>query len=205
MIDSAVALFSDKGVDNVSVRELTSHAQVNVAAINYHFGSKEQLAELVFEQLTARISKSRADELERVLAAAKARASRPELESIVRAFIRPYVDLSMRTEGALLAQFILQHRLRPSAMTARLIGKYFDPLARAFIDAMAQACPAVPRTEFYWRYTFMVSTVVLTVSDTTRINRLVRLSDGKADPSDTTALEGALTRFLLGALSAPKA
>ncbi|WP_178130350.1 TetR/AcrR family transcriptional regulator [Reyranella sp. CPCC 100927] len=203
IVETAIELFAAKGIDNVSVRELTGHAKVNVGAINYYFGSKAKLAELVFEQLAIRISKRRIDDLERVLRDAAGRSARPDLASVVRAFIRPYVDPAMKTEGALLAQLILQHRLRPTSTTMRLIKKHFDPLAQRFVGALAQCCPEIPRPEFYWRYTFMVSTVVLTVSDLSPRHRLVRLSAGTADPSDAAATEEALVRYLVGAMSAP--
>ncbi|GAA5233209.1 TetR/AcrR family transcriptional regulator [Verticiella sediminum] len=202
IIESALSLFASKGVDNVSLRELTAHAGVNLAAVNYHFGSKEGLAQTVYEELAKRVNRRRLDELERIMGAAAAQKARPVLEDVVMSFVRPYLAPD-GTEGALLAHLILQHRLSPTDMTAKLMRKHFDPMAKKYIAALAAACPEVETAEFYWRYMFMVSTVVLTMTDRSKGNRLVKLSAGSADPADAVALGEALVRYLCGAMRAP--
>lgn len=52
IIESAIKLFSTKGFEGTSVREIAADAGVNVAMINYYFGSKEKLFEKVVEQRT---------------------------------------------------------------------------------------------------------------------------------------------------------
>jgi len=205
MIDAATALFAAKGADRASLRELTASAKVNLAAVNYHFGSKEALTETVFGELSARVNRRRIDELAALLAAAKARRARPSLEAIIGIFIEPYLPDAGGDDGKLLAQLILQHRLTPSPMVSRLIRKHFDPMARQFVAAFAEACPDVAAAEFQWRYSFMVSTVVLTATDRATGNRVARLSNGAMDARDTAGLKAALVRFIAGAMRAPAA
>ncbi|NYT86958.1 TetR/AcrR family transcriptional regulator [Pollutimonas harenae] len=201
IIDAAIELFGAKGVDRTSLRELTAQASVNVALVNYHFGSKEGLAEAVFETLASQINTERALALETLLQQEGAASVR--LDEIVKIFMRPYFDPASRRSGALLAQMILRHRLAPTPGTNRIIQEHFDPMASCFIDAMAQACPSVDRKEFYWRYAFMVSSIVLTITDSSSVNRLARLSNGQADATDMARMAASLCRFLVGALQAP--
>jgi AcrR family transcriptional regulator len=205
VLQTAEALFAAKGVDKVSLRELTAKAGVNLAAVNYHFGSKEALSEAVFERLSKRVNDQRRKDLEDYLSQAAAKGEPPKLEDIVESFVRPYLSSEEHDHAHLLSRFILQHRLAPSPMTRRIIKKHFDPMAKRYIEALAKACPNVDAAEFFWRYMFMVSTVVLTMTDYSGDNRLHRLSKGAVDATKPDELRAALMRFLVGGLSAPSA
>lgn len=203
IIDSALALYAEKGIDGVPVRALTSHAGVNVAAIHYHFGGTEALAEAVFGELSARVNKRRIRALEEIISAAKAAGRKPDVENIVSTFVDPYVGPDAATEGQLLAQLILKHRLSPSPMTERVIKKHFDPMAKQFVAALHDAMPEIPMELMYLRYMLMVSTVVLSLSDRGRTNRLQRLSGSKATAPDGQAVRTALVDFIVGGMRAP--
>jgi AcrR family transcriptional regulator len=203
IIDAALVLFAEYGIDGVPVRALTSHAGVNVAAIHYHFGGMEAVAEAVFNELSARINKTRTSKLEEILARAKAKRKKPNVTEIVLAFIEPYVDDNATTEGQLLAQLIVKHRLSPSPMTEQVIKKHFDPMAKQFVAALHEAIPSVPLSQMYWRYMLLVSTVVLSVSARRGSNRLQRLSEGEADGADLKAMRDALVEFVIGGIRAP--
>lgn len=203
IIDAAVVLFAAKGIDGVPVRTLTSHAGVNVAAIHYHFGGVDAVAEAVFDDLSARINKRRAAKLEQILTDARKKRTKPDVADIVSAFVDPYLGENATTEGQLLAQLILKHRLSPSPMTEQVIKKHFDPMAKQFVGALHAAVPEVPLGQMYWRYMLMVSTVVLSLTDRGRSNRLRRLSNGEVDSSNLAALRQALLDFVIGGMRAP--
>lgn len=202
IIDAALALFAEHGIDGVGVRALTSRAGVNIAAIHYHFGGTEALAEAVFSQLSERINKRRTDALETLVAAARAAGSPPVLREVVAIFVAPYFDESSSMEGQLLAQLILKHRLSPSPMTERVIKEHFDPMARLFVAALQASAPDVPASLMFRRYMFMVSTVVLSTSDRGRTARLQTLS-GKDQPEPgADQARAALVDFVVGGLQA---
>ena len=129
IIQAAIELFGEKGVDRVSLRELTAHASVNVASVNYHFGSKEGLAEAVFEKLAHEVNSRRTEELEALLKRSGHRQAR--LENIIDIFMKPYFDAASRRTGALLAQMILRHRIAPTQATNRIIAEHLILWQRA--------------------------------------------------------------------------
>ena len=193
-------LFAARGFD-IPVREITTEAKVNGAAVNYHFGSKENLTEILFERVSRAANDKRLEELRRVLAEAEEQERPPDLDRIILAFLGPYLEPS--NGGQLLARLVLQHRIAPSELTRQIIATHFDPMAKAFIEALRHALPLVDPDAFFWRYILMVSAVVLTVSDSAPGNRLERLSGGKANPGDTGSFQVALLSFLRAGLSAP--
>ena len=202
MIKAATSLFAQSGVDGVSMRALTAAAGVNLASVNYHFGSKEALAGTVFEALSARVNKQRIAGIRQAMAAAAQSGKPLRLETIVDIFVEPYLGEGRGEEGRLLAQLILKHRLTPSDMTSRIVRKHFDPMAKQFVEAYALACPEVKKEDCYWRYAFMVSTVVLTVTDQAKSNRVSRLSGGLVDAVSREALRTALVKFIVAGLAA---
>ncbi|MFP5476684.1 MAG: TetR/AcrR family transcriptional regulator [Gammaproteobacteria bacterium] len=203
IIDSALKLYAQNGIDGVPVRALTTDAGVNVAAVHYHFGSTEALAEAVFGELSERLNAQRVMALEAITAGAAQAARKPAVSAIVRAFVAPYVGPEASTEGRLLAQLILKHRLSPSPMTERVVGKHFDPMAKKFVAALLQALPEVPPGVMAMRYMLMVSTVVLSLSDRGRAQRLQRLAGKKAASEDLQTMEATLVDFIVGGLRAP--
>lgn len=203
IIDAALVLFATHGIDGVPVRAITTRAGVNVGAIHYHFGGTNAVAEAVFGELSERVNARRTAKLAQILAQAKSRRRKPDVADIVAVFADPYLGENATTEGQLLAQLILKHRLSPSPMTEQVIRKHFDPMARQFVAALHAAAPEVPLSQMFWRYTFMVSTVVLTLSDRGKTNRLRRLSGGEADSTDLDAMRHALLEFVVGGMRAP--
>src|SRR4051812_37672664 len=90
ILDVAEELFSEQGLDRVSVRDITVAAKVNIASVSYHFGGKEELIAAVFARRISPVNQARVaalDELE-----AKAGAKSPKVEQIMEAFIRPAVE-----------------------------------------------------------------------------------------------------------------
>ena len=200
----ASSAFVERGIDNVSMRELTALAGANVAAVNYHFGSKEGLAEAIFDELAPRLNEIRLQELAGVLQRATERHVLPEVADIVASFARPYFDpVHVRAGGLLMAQLVLKHRLAPTPMTQRIVSRHFDPFAREYIRALTIACPDVDPDEMPWRYMFMAGAVVLAATDRNKINRVTTLSDGRLDAADPSALLAALTRFVEGGMRYP--
>ncbi|MCR8725019.1 TetR/AcrR family transcriptional regulator [Frigidibacter sp. ROC022] len=203
ILDTAEALFAEHGLQDTSIRQITQAAEVNLASVNYHFGSKENLAEAVFERAVARVTEKRRRDLAGVLAEARERGERPELTAIVSTFVEPYLGDGNDAQGTLMARFILLHRLSPSEATQRIVKTHLNPLAADYIAAFSLACPEIPANEMTWRYLLMASTVVLTATEDRSRDRIATLSRGKRSISDRAATRDALVRFVVGGIVAP--
>ena len=201
ILAAAEALFSQHGVAQTSIRQITQLAGVNIASVNYHFGSKDDLIEAVFERLIARVADERQGALGRILAAAEAANEPPSLAEIVSSFVLPYLGDGNEAQGVLMARFILTHRLAPNPGTKRIVEAYLNPLAKAYVAAFHKACPKAKPGEMFWPYLLMVSTIVLTATEDRQSDRLSVLSDGLASFSDRQALRNALVKFIVGGLS----
>src|SRR5258706_5348329 len=94
ILDVAEELFGEHGLDRVSIRDITTKAKVILAAINYHFGSKEDLIAAVFERRVVPVNEARLAALDEVEKAAGKKG--PKLEAILESFIRPSLQCSLK-------------------------------------------------------------------------------------------------------------
>jgi AcrR family transcriptional regulator len=187
-MDAAEALFADHGWKSVSVRAIVAAAGVNLAALNYHFGSKEQLLAEIF----AARAKPIVEERMRRLAALEGTATAPTLEAILDAFLRPALTVGSDRHSGGRTFVKLRARLatEPEAFRRKILAGAFDDSSTAFLDALARALPDVPRADLEWRFHFMLGAMFYTMADAGRIQSL---TDGRCDPSRS---EDALTHII---------
>jgi AcrR family transcriptional regulator len=197
IIAAAEHVFAELGLEKATLRDITARAKVNVAAVSYYFGSKSDLVHSVFDQLSTRLNDQRTRDLDECLAAARAAGVPPDLRSVLEIFIRPYLE---GKSGRLFARLILQHRIAPSEVTKAVISGHFDPMAKRFIQAITDACPKVDPNVFFWRYVFMIGSVVYTVADLGVLDRAARLSGGKVRAKRAADLHDALLDFLIAGM-----
>jgi AcrR family transcriptional regulator len=186
ILDAAKEMFAQRGVEAVSLRELTIKAGVNLAAVHYHFGSKEGVLAEVFARSSKSIVKWRLDLLEKVR---RHPDGRPYLEDVLEAFLRPSLQAGRR-QNADFVQLRARLALERDEAVRRILSQAFDASSRKFIEAIAEALPGLPRQELYWRFHFLIGSMFYTMADSGRIQAL---SEGECDPSDT---EEALRRLV---------
>jgi AcrR family transcriptional regulator len=196
----AERLFAEHGWAGVSVRALTAAADVNLASLHYHFGSKESLLEEIFASRAAPIA---AERLRRLDDCAEAAGRPPLLEQILDAFLRPALTLGMEARFGGPAFVKLRARLatEPEGIGRRILAAAFDQSSRRFLEALERALPEVPRRDLEWRFHFLLGAMVYTMADTGRIQAL---TDGACDPGRTEdALRTMIPFFAAGFRSAP--
>ncbi len=190
ILDTAERLIAAKGVDAVSLRSITSEANVNLAAIHYHFGSKEALVEKVFERRVTPLNKRRLQ----MLTAAEERAGDDQLqvEEVLRALIAPAIRLYRQegTEGRRFMQMCGRIYAEQAGYVQRLFDNLFAETVTRFGRAFRRAVPEIPEIERAWRIHFCVGAMIHTMSDS---EKLKRFSNGLCDPSDT---ENAIERMV---------
>jgi AcrR family transcriptional regulator len=154
ILDVAEDLFAEQGFDRVSIRDITKRARVNLAAINYHFGGKEDLIAAVFERRVVPVNKARLAALTLVERSAK----NPLLEDILEAFIRPTVDCSFGTAkgGKAFSKLFGRCLSEPNPEIETLLKRQFEPLTKRLDAALMKALPHLSRSEIFWcmKFTF---------------------------------------------------
>jgi len=144
ILDAAEKLFGKNGFDATSLRDITAEAQVNLAAVNYHFQTKESLIDAV---LTRRLAPVNAKRLEKLDAA----GPRPTVEQIIEAFLAPVIELDLPNVVPLIGRVFSN----PGQFLTRVFQKELLPMARRFDAALAVALPELTAEERFWRLHFM--------------------------------------------------
>src|SRR6266699_4913309 len=154
ILDVAEELFGEQGLDRVSIRDITRIARVNLAAINYHFGSKEDLIAAVFERRVVPVNEARLASLDRVEKAAGKRI--PKLEAILEAFIRPALQSSLKASkgGTAFSKLFGRCLSEPGPEVEALLKRQFEPLVERMDAALLKALPHLSRSEIFWRLKF---------------------------------------------------
>ena len=154
ILDAAEELFGERGLDRVSIRAITRQAKVNLAAINYHFGSKDDLIAVVFERRVVPVNEARLAALDRVEKSAGKRV--PKLEAILEAFIRPALQSSLKASkgGTAFSKLFGRCLSEPSPKIEALLKSQFEPLVERMELVLRKALPHLSRADIYWRMKF---------------------------------------------------
>lgn len=190
-------LMCEKGIENVTIREIAAAAGANVAAINYHFRSKELLTYEVLRDVARRSARRRLVLLDEVEAAAAREGRTITIPEIVRCFISGYLRQDGAEEGNLLTKLILKNRMAPTEWTSNILNQELEGMAARFIAALRAAAPHLSEKDLGWRYHFMVGTVVIALNDRSNPSRMQRLTGGACDTQDRAELRSQLEAQLI--------
>jgi AcrR family transcriptional regulator len=164
ILDVAERLFGERGFPATPLRDITAEAGVNIASVNYHFGSKEGLLAEVLERRLKPINTRRLELLDAV--EARAGNGPPELEAVIRAFLSPPFH-SLRVWGADGQGFLrLVGRIHSETnedFRATFV-KQFDEVFKRFTAALRRALPNLDDADLSWRMLFMVGSMAFTMS-----------------------------------------
>jgi AcrR family transcriptional regulator len=189
ILDAAERLFGMNGFEATSLREITSHAAVNLAAINYHFQTKESLIDAIVARRIEPVNKARLD----LLDAAGPHAS---IEEILVAFLAPV----MRVKADEMAPLMGRILSNPELFVDRVFPKHLAPVSQRFAEALSKALPDLPPSEILWRLHFSVG--VMTHSMLWgRV--LPKITNGVCDITDRDALVERAVRFVAAGFRAP--
>jgi AcrR family transcriptional regulator len=193
ILTAAEALFAQRGFEGASLRQLTAAAGVNLAAVNYHFGSKDHLVEQVFKRRLDQLSTRR-------LAALKQITGQQEttLEDVLSAFIRPALDLS-HDGGGLFMRVLARAFAEHDDSLRKFLSENYGHVMRQFTAEFARLLPDLSKEELYWRIDLVTGALTHAMSGFGIIQR-------KNDVSEVTHREQTaehLIRFAAAGLRAP--
>jgi len=200
ILDAAERLFAEKGYEASSLRAITSEAGVNLAAINYHFRSKESLVRAVLARRLGPMNAKRLallDECERA-----AQNGPVPLESLVRAFILPvlFIDREAGRQGPAYGMLLGRMFAEPSASVRQMCAEQVKVEASRFKEAFGRVLPDVPPDEILWRLFFSIGIVLHML----QAAPMLEVISGKAiDLQDTTGITNRIVNFIVAGMQAP--
>ena len=188
VLTAAERLFALHGFQNVSVRDITTEAGVNLASVNYHFGSKDALLFEIFRRRTAELNRDRARMLHE---ASDRHGGKPPVREILRALFEPPLRWSTpENDRRISVQFIIRARSEGTEAMREVLRTDVSHLRR-FADALLAARPELPPEDVYWRLHFCLG--MIHNNRFAEFDRLHHLSEGLTREGD---IEAFLTRML---------
>ena len=204
ILDSAEQLFAQRGHENTSMRQITGAAGVNLAAVNYHFGSKEALVQAVLKRRLAVVNSERLRLLDELQARAEGKPLKPS--QIVDAFFGTLLRLAANPDhaGKNFLPLLERTMTDPAGFLRALLAEEYADVIERYRQALFEALPDVPRAEIIWRFQFMLGATSYAIMGTDTLRIVTGWAPDQGDQADDPELLlPRLMSFLLGGLRAP--
>jgi AcrR family transcriptional regulator len=167
ILGAAEELFAQFGFTGTSLRQVTSRADVNIAAVNYHFGSKENLVNEVFRR---RMDEMSAQRLTRLKLAMQQHPG--ELEPVLAAFVEPALALAQdRHGGGAFIRVIARAYAEKNDSLRKFLSDQYGHVLRDFAKAIDHCIPGLSKEELYWRLDFLAGALTYAMADFGLIKR----------------------------------
>jgi AcrR family transcriptional regulator len=197
ILDAAERHFAVHGFAGTSMRAVTKEAGVNLAAVHYHFGTKEDLLRVVLDRVVAPVNRERLEMLGRI--EDEARGGPPSVEGILEAYLAPGLrsvrDLGER--GVVITRFLGRSYTEPAELVRALTWEQFAGMAQRFTEALGRALPQIPQGELHWRFILVVGVMTSIQAHAGRTGVYAE------DHSDVDGMVRRLVAFLAPGLRAP--
>jgi AcrR family transcriptional regulator len=199
ILAAAEELFATKGFNAVSVRDIAQAAGANPGSVTYHFTTKDGLLLEIYRRHCGPMNQRRAELL---AAARRVRDPQDRLEAIVRAYVLPAFSSGsdLAGGGVRFTRLRAVMSAESNEIVRKIIAQTFDDTSHAFIDAIHDALPQIPRTEIVWRSHFLLGALYYSLVTPERVSRLSR---GAAEGSDAASAIEQLVRSTVASLQAP--
>lgn len=196
IVEAAERLFADRGFNGVSLRQITRQAGVDVALVQYYFGSKQNLFDHLLQRRADILNEARGRALDCVLAA----HDPAPVEEIIDAFTRPLLERIVSDDPSWRSYFGMLAQVNNNPQWGgKTMSRHFDPLVQRFIDALRGALPGAADVDLYWCYHFLSGALTLSFADTRRIDGL---SGGLCRSADFESMHRRLVPFVAAGFEA---
>src|SRR5262245_45168978 len=199
ILAAAEELFATNGFNAVSVRDIAQAAGANPGSVTYHFKTKDGLLLEIYRRHCGPMNRRRSELL---AAAMRGRDLQDRLEAIVRAYVLPAFSSGsdLAGGGARFTRLRAVMSAEGNEVARKIIAQTFDDISHAFIDAIGESLPQIPRTEIVWRCHFLLGALYYSLVTPERVSRLSR---GEADGADAASAIEQLVRATVASLQAP--
>jgi len=201
ILDAAEELFMIHGFEATSLRQLTAAAGVNLAAVNYHFGSKEELFQAVLTRRLDPMNQERIALLERV--EREAGGKPPTVEKVIYAMLAPALRLARDEErgGKNFLRVLGRAYADPAPFIRHFLSAQYAGMIARYKEAFSRALPHLSRPELTWRLHFVMGALSYTLAGTDALKLFAQVAPAEAD--DDELLLQRLAPFLVAGLKAP--
>jgi AcrR family transcriptional regulator len=202
ILDAAEALFVEHGFEATSLRSITAAADVNLAAANYHFGSKEELFEAV---LTRRLDPMNQRRVALLAALEQEAGDAPvACDRILSALFLPALELARDPArgGSNFLRLLGRAYADPAPFIRHFLSEHYAEMIARFKEAFARALPYLPRRELSWRLHFMMGALSYTLAGTDALKLIHEIAPVDGGANDELLLRR-LAPFLLAGLTSP--
>ena len=217
ILQAAESLFIKHGFEATTLRQITATAGVNLAAVNYHFGSKEALLQEVFKHRLRQLNEERLSALDRLEKQAAGKPVKPT--KILDAFFGTLLRLAQTDPkgGANFLRLLGRTLSEPSDFISIFLASEYEEVLRRYKEALIKSLPDVPREEILWRFHFMLGATAYAIAGTDSLKLLAheglketqeahsryKPKDKESDFMQINRLLPRLMNFLIGGLRAP--
>lgn len=193
---TAESLFAQHGFDGISLRQITAKANVNLAAVNYHYSDKRSLCRDILIYRLREVNKVRLDNLRQ--AEANAGDSIVPLEEILAIMARPLFQPGSNPMAYNAASIRLLGRIitEPLPFTAEIVTAELQPAMTRFGQAIRRHVPALSPSDFLWRFSLVIGAMHHAMAT---LHDMKTLTNGICRNDDS---DGALRNFTAFALRA---
>ena len=201
ILDAAEHLFMEHGFEATSLRSLTAAASVNLAAVNYHFGSKEELFQAVLTRRLDPMNQERIDLLARLEREAGDRAV--TCEKVLSAMLIPALRLARdeKRGGKNFLRLLGRAYADPAPFIRHFLSEQYADMIERFKESFLKALPHLTRQELTWRLHFVMGALSYTLAGTDVLKLIAHALPGEKD-NDELLLQR-LAPFLVAGLKAP--
>lgn len=201
ILDAAESLFARAGYKATSMRAITESAKVNLAAVNYHFGSKEALFEAILERRLLPLNEIRLKRLKEIRDKARGLGLKPAAVEILRAFIEPALRFKESRKGEVDFTILIGRSfIDPDDTAQKIFFRLMKPLSRVMLEMLGEALPQFPREDIFWRYQFVIGALARTM----RIYKNPKFESLNVTPeADVDSLIDSLISFAVAGMETP--
>jgi len=200
ILDAAEGLFADRGFPGTSMRDITQGADANIAAVNYHFGSKEALLLAVLERRIEPVNQARLARLDELESSAGGQPV--PIEDVVKAFLTPVFETWQASAGTAPKYMKLLGRIHAEVdqeLRVKFVQQFGAVLER-FAKAFDRGLPNLDAGEVRWRVLFLIGSMAYTMTWGTAL-----LEMGGQDRRDSDHVFEALVQYATAGMNAPHA
>lgn len=200
ILDAAEELFMEHGFEATSLRSLTSAASVNLAAVNYHFGTKEELFQTV---LTRRLDPMNQERIERLEKLEREGARSLNVEKILSSMLIPALRLARdeKRGGKNFLRLVGRAYADPAPFIRHFLSQQYAGMISRYKEAFLKALPHLSRQELTWRLHFVMGAISYTLAGTDAHKLFAQVT--ASDKENDELLLQRLAPFLVAGLKAP--